>query len=127
MICWGSFMALVSLAAAALPTTAMGPTHESQAVTQYSPLDIAAPVGTNGETGELRLMIPTAPGPHAIASPVQLWYHIAHAWDVVVETNQAGLTDAKAPSVSEQPLRVPPVRKGACAMRTSHSTHLNGK
>ena len=78
--------------------------NDGGTVAKYTPLDISAPVGASGESAKMRVMIPTKPGAKAIASPSEIFDHVSHAWDVVVETNQAGLTDAKAVSMSAQPL-----------------------
>ena len=61
-------------------------------VTTYLPVEILAPHGSN--SASMQVFVPTQ-GEHRIASPDQLYQHVKHSWDTVVESNQAGLADPK--------------------------------
>ena len=73
----------------------------ASAVAKFTKLKVKVGVGTRGEQASLQLKLPNQPTA-AIATPAQLHKHVAHAWDVVVAPNQAGLTDAKAPAPSTE-------------------------
>ena len=51
----------------------------------------------------MQVMIPNK-GEYSISTPADLYDHVAHAWDAVVEENQAGLVDAKHSLQSSAPL-----------------------
>ena len=67
-------------------------------VATYVPFDVAAPGG-----GKLEVMVPSE-GSWQVANPSDLYEHVADAWNVVVESNQAGLLDAKQDASAVAPL-----------------------
>lgn len=63
------------------------------------PVFFDAPVGRNGESEKLELMLPTK-GEYAVSDPQTLFDHCSSAWDALVETNKAGLVDPKQQGTS---------------------------
>jgi ankyrin repeat protein len=72
-------------------------------VSLFTPVDVNVPA-TSGASRPLQVRIPNRPGSAGRLAPVELFASVQASWAAVVEPQQAGLMDAKAPQTASLPL-----------------------
>ena len=83
------------LSGASSPDDASGDADADGGVAPYREVNLTVPTGSTGGTASLGITVPTRAGDHALANPADVYEHVSKGWEVLVESNQAGLVDPK--------------------------------